>query len=314
MIKNLVSIIIPLYNSQAYISECIASCLKQTHKNIEIIVVDDGSTDDGLDIVKRIAHDYKKIHVIHTKNNGVSSARNIGLKKASGDYICFTDADDSIEKNFVSTFLHYMQQYNSDFCFSINTWSKNNSNNNSAKVISSTEAEAMLLSQRVKVGCWNKMYKKATISNLHFRNDLFYGEGLYFINQVAHQAKNIVVCEDGLYHYRKVNPESATTKFDIKKMINGEKSLLDIKANIIKNDGAKVNQVWAQHYCLFCVNAMFGLLRNANDNSYKKWHHKMRKYIVPAMRSNGKLKTKAKLLLASLSPKLCNIIMRTKNE
>ncbi len=203
-----------------------------------------------------------------------------------------------------------MQEKNSDFCFSINTWGKLKRPANNVRVISAAEAESLLLSQRVKVGCWNKMYKKAAIANIRFRKDLFYGEGLYFINQVAHQAKNITVCEDGLYHYRKVNPESATTKFNIKKMINGEKSLLDIKENIIKNDGAKVNAVWAQHYCLFCINAMIGLLNN-NFADYKKWHKKMRKYIIPALTNNGGPKVKIKLLLAFLSPKLCRKVVRS---
>ena len=301
----LISIIIPLYNSEGYIEDCILSCLKQTYNNIEIIVIDDGSTDNGFNIVKELTRQYKDIQIIHQENHGVSSARNAGLKKANGDCICFIDADDCLDKRFVETMFSYMQKYNSDFCFSKNTYERGRDYQKlQPKTISSAEAEELLLSQEIKVGCWNKMYKKEMLGNILFREDLFYGEGLYFINQVAHNAKNIIVCEDGLYHYRKVNPESATTKFDINKMINGEKSLLEIK-KMIKNDGKSVNRMWSQHYCLFCINTMNGILKtNSSDKAYKVWREKMRKNIPPALFSNGYLKTRLKILMTFIMPKL----------
>lgn len=298
--KTLVSIIIPLYNSEEYISECLFSCMRQTYCNIEIIIVDDGSTDNGYQIVKELSKNDKRIKVYHTKNNGVSSARNLGIEKSSGEYICFIDADDCIDKIFVKTMVNYMKENDSDFCFSKNTFGNNNATG--SKTISSSEAETMLLSQRVAVGCWNKMYRREILKDIRFRKDLFYGEGLYFINQVAHNAKNIVVCEDALYHYRKVNPESATTKFDIKKMVNGEKSLFEIK-EFINNDGKAVKRMWSQHYCLFCINAMLGILRTSSDKkAYRTWKKKMSGKIFSAMISKGTIKTKLKIVISKIAP------------
>lgn len=308
-LKNKVSIIIPLYNSAAYIEKCIDSCLRQTHQNVELIIVDDGSTDDGLAITKNIAKNHKNVKVFSQKNNGVSSARNIGIEKSQGNYICFVDADDYIDKEFVATMLSHMERFDSDFCFSINTHEKNKRNDiGQPKVINSAEAETLLLSSKVKVGCWNKMYSRKILANIRFREDLFYGEGLYFINQVAHAANNIVVCEDGLYHYRKVNPDSATTVFDIKKMVNGEQSLLDIK-ELIKADGKVVNRMWSQHYCLFCINAMMGLI-SQKSKDYKDWHKKMKGNIIPALRSKGGFKKRIIILFAFFSPKLYNNMFR----
>ncbi|MDO4189986.1 MAG: glycosyltransferase family A protein [Candidatus Saccharibacteria bacterium] len=312
---NLISIIIPLYNSERYISACIESCINQTYKNIEIIVVDDGSTDNGLTVVKQLAKTQKNLIIIHKDNGGVSSARNAGVEIAHGEYICFVDADDCLDKKFVETMLGYMLNNKSDFCFSKNTISKKMQKgrfSSSPKIISSAEAEALLLSQKVKVGCWNKMYKKAILPTPAFCEDLFYGEGLYFINQIAHKARNIIACEDELYNYRKVNPESATTKFNIKKMENGEKSLLAIKEFIVK-DGRKVNHMWSMHYCLFCVNAMRGILRtDKKDYSYKKWHHKLTRNILPALLSTETIKSKLRIIAAFISPKLLNKLTERK--
>lgn len=305
--EEMVSIVIPLYNSEKFITDCIKSCQNQTYDNIEIIVVDDGSTDAGYGIVDKIAKKDSRIRLFHTSNGGVSSARNTGIEKSRGEYICFVDADDSIENNFVEKMLEYLRQSGADFCFSKNTFEQCAQRKEGYVKITSAEAEELLLSQRIYVGCWNKMYKKDLVKNIRFRNDLFYGEGLYFINQVANNARKIIVCEDGLYHYRKVNPESATTKFNIEKMINGEKSLLDIKAMLKAND-KRVNRMWSQHYCLFCLNAMRGLIKD-HDEKYKDWLKKLRKNTYSGIRAKGNFKIKAKIAIGAISPKLLQRII-----
>ena len=313
MNNKMVSIIIPLYNSEDFILQCIDSCLRQTYEAIEIIVVDDGSTDGGLNMVSRIAKKEEKVRLIHTENKGVSSARNVGLKAANGAYICFVDADDSISEEFVETLVGHMDKFDADFCFSKNVWAGNTKKIAPPKVISRTEAEVLLLGPNVKVGCWNKMYRADLIRGMSFCEDLFYGEGLYFINQAAHYSKKIVLCEEGLYHYEKNNPESATTLFKTEKMVNGEEALRRIK-NLIKNDGKKVNRVWSQHYCRFCLAAMNGILNMGGHNNktdYKIWHNRMKKEILPALISDGcGLRWKIKLIAAFVSPKLYNRISK----
>ena len=100
-----VSIIVPIYNTSNLLSKCINSIIKQTHQNLEIILVDDGSTDNSGSIIDEYAEKDNRIKVIHQKNHGQSNARNTGLKHITGDYIGFIDSDDMIKPNFIKTLL-----------------------------------------------------------------------------------------------------------------------------------------------------------------------------------------------------------------
>ena len=91
-----ISIIIPVYNSQQYLKKCLDSIKIQTYKNLEVILVDDGSTDNSLEICKNYAKKDQRFKVFHKKNGGTSSARNYGLKQVTGDYITFMDNDDYV--------------------------------------------------------------------------------------------------------------------------------------------------------------------------------------------------------------------------
>jgi glycosyltransferase involved in cell wall biosynthesis len=114
--NDLVSIIVPVYNTAYYLPKCIKSMLNQTYHNIEIILVDDGSTDKSATICDKYAKRDKRIRVIHKKNGGVSSARNTGIENATGRYIMFVDSDDWLPLNAVES-LHKAILFNDgDFC------------------------------------------------------------------------------------------------------------------------------------------------------------------------------------------------------
>ncbi len=100
-----VSIIVPIYNTEKYLKKCLDSIVRQTHQNLEIILVDDGSTDNSSEIANSYAKIDKRIKVIHQENQGQSTARNTGLSKATGEYISFIDSDDEIAKNFIEELL-----------------------------------------------------------------------------------------------------------------------------------------------------------------------------------------------------------------
>src|SRR5665647_1387418 len=101
--KPVISIIVPVYNVELYIRECLDSILTQTFKDFEVILVNDGSTDQSGDICNEYAKNDKRIKVAHKDNGGVSSARNVGIKLAQGDYIGFVDSDDRIDENMYHT-------------------------------------------------------------------------------------------------------------------------------------------------------------------------------------------------------------------
>ena len=106
--KRLFSIVVPIYNREKYIKQCLESIQKQTYKNIEIILVDDGSTDDSRKICENIANFDTRIHYYYKENGGVSSARNLGLKKANGEFISFVDSDDFVDELFIERMLEKM--------------------------------------------------------------------------------------------------------------------------------------------------------------------------------------------------------------
>ena len=111
---NLISIIIPVYNKKEYLSNCLESLKRQTYRNIEIILVDDGSTDGSNIICDEYADNCRNIHVFHKVNNGVSSARNFGIKKANGEFVLFIDADDEVMPNYVEKLYYTLIQKNVD--------------------------------------------------------------------------------------------------------------------------------------------------------------------------------------------------------
>ncbi|HEO6958832.1 TPA: glycosyltransferase family 2 protein, partial [Streptococcus agalactiae] len=103
--KEKVTVIIPIYNSEAYLKECVQSVLQQTHPLIEVILIDDGSTDNSGEICDNLSQEDNRILVFHKKNGGVSSARNLGLDKSTGEFITFVDSDDFVAPNMIEIML-----------------------------------------------------------------------------------------------------------------------------------------------------------------------------------------------------------------
>lgn len=115
--KELVSVIIPFYNEEQYIGDCLISLIKQTYKNIEIICVDDGSTDNGAMIVKAIQQSDSRISLIQQENMNAGTARNVGFSKAKGEYVLFLDSDDFFSPSMVERMLNKALSTNSDIVF-----------------------------------------------------------------------------------------------------------------------------------------------------------------------------------------------------
>ena len=111
---GLLSIIIPAYNIESYIGRCLDSLLNQTYEDLEIIVVDDGSTDNTLSIIKEYCNKDDRITVIHKENEGVSVARLTGMKKAKGEYVGFVDGDDIVEQDMFEFLMNNAKKYNAD--------------------------------------------------------------------------------------------------------------------------------------------------------------------------------------------------------
>ncbi len=274
-----ISVIIPTYNVESYIEKCVDSVLNQSYKNFEILVVDDGSTDNSGDIADSISKKDDRIKVIHKENGGVSSARNIGIDNADGEYIVFIDADDYIADDFLEYMINMATATGADFCLSKNCYTKKDESqteNESVKVLSPEDATSLLLSPVVIVGCWNKIFKKSllTENNLKFSEDLFYGEGLRFITMASQLSNCVAVGDRKVYYYRRNNDISATSKFDIEKLYNGENAIKIIE-NDLKIKSKKIDTMLRLHLSVFCLGALVRVktnnLKKVYLNDYKRW-------------------------------------------
>ena len=112
--ENLISVIVPVYNVEKYLDKCINSLINQSYNNLEIILIDDGSTDNCGEICDKYALKDNRIKVIHKKNEGLSAARNLGISISKGDYIIFIDSDDWVDKEILLKLLNLIKKYNSD--------------------------------------------------------------------------------------------------------------------------------------------------------------------------------------------------------
>ena len=323
MKEYFVSIIIPVYNVEKYLKKCIKSCLSQSYKNIEVIAIDDGSTDSSAMILDEIQKQEKKLRVIHKKNSGVSSARNTGLDIARGDYIIFVDADDYLSTDAVEYMIGIVKKTHADFGILKNCFTSKDQKqfDDSITSITNEDAVSLLLGLDMELGCWNKIYSKSMLeeNNIRFNEELFYGEGLYFIIEVAQSAKNIGLGNKSVYYYRKNNLLSATSSFNYKKFENGEKSLIKVKDELkIKNK--RIFDTWSYHYSMFAQNVLISCINNKKHiKNYKEikreWRKKFNKYFGKIIFSKYiDIYEKIKLIIIRISPKLFSIIRNKKNK
>lgn len=223
-----VSVIIPVYNAERYCSDTISSVLNQTYKNFEIIIVDDGSTDNSLKIIEDFANHESRIKVIHTENYGVSHARNVGLSYASGEWIHFIDSDDYIEPNMMQEMYNIISKHNDvDVVISgvnkiFESESKreiqkfNNMSLNNRKEIGDYLLSINFMHRDMLLNyLWNRWIKRSIISsnNIFFDESLSLGEDFVFNCEVIKRSLCIMLLEDAYYHYYIRGSQSLIHKF-----------------------------------------------------------------------------------------------------
>ena len=230
--EKIVSIIIPVYNAEKCLGYCLNSIASQTYRNLEIILVNDGSTDDSLKICNNYAFLDSRIRVIDIPNAGVSNARNVGLKAATGEYIEFADADDVLNPKMVETLVDKMDTYQSDLVICGFEMVSLNSNQQPQDIIhfnSASLGEECVYTQQLffeKLSCilwrtsllecpWNKMFRKDIIRNynLQFPIDKSLGEDFCFNIDYFAYVDKVVILSDELYYYMQINQTALTRKF-----------------------------------------------------------------------------------------------------
>lgn len=219
-----ISIIVPVYNVEKYIDRCINSLIKQTYKNIEIILVDDESPDRCPQICDEYAKIDSRIKVIHKKNGGLSDARNVGLNTVTGEYIAFVDSDDWVEPDFIETLYRNAKEENADISiigYALvwdNGRKKSNSNNDAYYVFGKETAIRELLVQR-KFNCMvcQKMYKRKIFETVRFPVGKLYEDVAVSLPTFL-RADKVVVCGSTGYNYFQRNDSIVNSIFDERKL------------------------------------------------------------------------------------------------
>ena len=225
MERDLVSIIIPIYNAEKYLNRCIDSVLNQTHKKIEILLINDGSNDKSKDICDVYSSKDKRIKVSHNKNLGVSATRNYGLNLANGEFIQFVDADDYVDINYTKHMLRNMK-LNCDIVISGYNIEKMKGgnitikrNNPSLKRDLSKELFkenfGLLFSESLINPVWNKMYRNEIIQEqrILFSEEINMGEDLLFNLKYFEHCQKINILSDHLYNYIDFGSDTLTKSY-----------------------------------------------------------------------------------------------------
>lgn len=239
----LISVIIPVYNVEKYISKCIESVLAQDYENFECILVDDGSKDKSGKICDNYAIKDKRIRVIHKKNEGVSKARNCGLNTIKGDYVCFIDGDDYVKKNYVSHLYKIAIDNDADVALTTNmfgNYSKRKQKKDKCWLLSGEEAVKSILNYKIPIGCYNKLFKKKIFKQggVKFYEDLKIGEGFSFNISCFLHANKVACSNQKIYYYRRDNQTSAMSSYSEKKADSQMYSMEKIKCQL---DNAKID-------------------------------------------------------------------------
>ena len=201
-----ISVIVPIYNVEKYLNRCVDSIINQTYKNLEIILVDDGSPDNCGKICDEYAKKDNRIKVVHKENGGVSSARNVGLNIATGDYIGFVDGDDWIDLYMYEKLLYNSIKYNSDItCCNAITYLNNkfipSDYDKNVKVFSVEEFIKKLMLGDCQRSVWSMLYSKKIIKDTFFNENICFSEDYLFNYEVGIKSKKIVNIGQDLYYY-----------------------------------------------------------------------------------------------------------------
>lgn len=216
----MVSIIVPVYNTEEYLGRCVESILKQSYRDIELILVDDGSTDNSLEICRKYETQDSRIIVYHKENGGQGSARNLGLDVCKGDYICFVDSDDYIDNNMIELLINNLDKYNADISCAILYSKEDRSDYKYNDTIYAKEnVDAMNLFVK-NIGGFNhspcaKLFRRDVLKNVRFI-ELSGFEDAGTIFKAFMNAKRVVSQDVSLYLYFQRENSTMHRKFSVK--------------------------------------------------------------------------------------------------
>jgi glycosyltransferase involved in cell wall biosynthesis len=302
--ESLISVVVPVYMVEKYLSRCIDSILGQTYNNFEIILINDGSRDDSPKICNKYASIYENISVIHQKNAGLSAARNSGINAAKGKYITFIDSDDYIHEKLLEILYSYVCNYNVPV--SMCSYLRVNdtvdrrkmpliSENNILNVLDDKEAMDMLLEEQTTCVAWGKLYELELFNDVRFPDGKIM-EDMFTTPKIFKKSKRVAVSNQQLYFYNQEGDSITRSDFNLKKIDMIEATYF--WKEFTEKYYPSLSEKAYVHYLITVVN-MCQLLVKSNDEEVKLLYEnytteilKNFKYIIDSayVRRNDKVK------------------------
>lgn len=316
MKEPLITVIVPVYNGEKYIDKCVMSVLNQEYKNIELILVNDGSKDKSAEILDNWSKKSEKIRVIHQENSGVSVARNKGIEESKGLFLTFVDVDDYIANDFISYYYNLIKKYDAEIALTPMPQKFDDDSENITQDIEENiqiwdgeKTACEMLYYNIAIGPWNKLISKKLIDkyNIRFNPKLSYGEGFNFSVDCFQRAERIAVGKRKVYYYRVNNPNSAMTKFKLELVTGSIEAQKCIRKNLVKETQALIDACKYANWHTYCdcLNTIIGCkVIEQNKEMYQEIKHVCQKDSSCALKSPVPKSDKIKGILYGINPYL----------
>lgn len=301
----MISVIVPVYNGERYLSACIESVLAQSYADTELIIVDDGSTDSSGTIADRYARDYSGIKVIHCENGGMSAARNVGIEASTGEYVYFLDSDDMMHPEALACLFQAFEDMGVDLVIGSavigETYNIKRTHNMAYSLMLPEEVIKNSLYQNgILHAPWGKLYKKNLLDKVRFTNGLCY-EDLDFFYRYCLLCDRIAVTFEKLYFYRQ-HPASimhtwSPQRLDVLNVVDEiERYMSENNQDLLS---AARDRKLSANFNIFIL----AHLNGQPDVADKCWQVIKNYRAGSLIDSNVRLKNKAGILLSYLGPK-----------
>lgn len=313
MSTPLVSILLPVYCVESYLETCLNSIINQTYKNLQIVLIDDGSLDNSYKICQSFAEKDDRIEIYHQENMGVASTRNHLLEKVKGEYLLFVDSDDWLELDMIEYLIKEIQNNSSDIIVCNVVSNKivfKTKQQNNVKAWDQEQFISLFLRHKeINGSLWNKLIKTQLIKGLKFDPQISYGEDALFFWQILQRTNNVVVTDRKLYHYRMNDNSISHQEYGWKK-ISGHKVWQQIaeetaqlwpKYKNVATANYAISDMWQIYYAALSNYKM--------DENIKEFQKNVRNHLFLIYKS--KLINKKKMLfatVASFSYSICKFI------
>ncbi len=313
---KLISVIVPVYNVEKYVKKCVDSILNQDYENYEIIIVDDGSTDNSYNILTENYKDNDKVSIYQKENGGLSSARNFGLEKSKGEYVCFVDSDDIIAPFYLSHLCKMLEDENADIAIGKYQTFTNEISFNLEKEIniftcSNNEAQMLLLENdyvNFVIAC-NKLYKKSLFDIVTFAEGKI-NEDEAIMYKLFYYSKKIVYSNQVIYGYYMRQGSITKRKFSTKNY-----DFLEIAKEKAVFFQDKDLYIWAlnqKNYCLILVDYALRTKEILKDKKgYKNLIKQYRKEVKPLLKNKFiAFKTRLSFVIVYVFPALYYFLVK----